>query len=131
MADHGESLGAHGEDTHGIFLYDETIRVPLLIKLPGASATGTLRRKANRDAGGVGGCDADDATGGGVEVPAVVQGESLLGLMKAQRATGRRTCGATVRHTRSRIIRMRLDGAHCNRCARENICMCRRRGGAV
>jgi len=26
MADHGESLGAHGEDTHGIFLYDETIR---------------------------------------------------------------------------------------------------------
>jgi len=29
MADHGESLGAHGEDTHGIFLYDETIRVPL------------------------------------------------------------------------------------------------------
>jgi len=46
MADHGESLGAHGEDTHGIFLYDETIRVPLLIKLPGASATGTLRRES-------------------------------------------------------------------------------------
>ncbi len=34
MADHGESLGAHGEATHGIFLYDETIQVPLLIKLP-------------------------------------------------------------------------------------------------
>jgi len=34
VADHGESLGAHGEDTHGIFLYDETIHVPLLIKLP-------------------------------------------------------------------------------------------------
>jgi choline-sulfatase len=33
-ADHGESLGAHGEETHGIFLYDETIRVPLLLKLP-------------------------------------------------------------------------------------------------
>ncbi len=31
---HGESLGAHGEDTHGMFLYDETIRVPLLLKLP-------------------------------------------------------------------------------------------------
>jgi choline-sulfatase len=39
-ADHGESLGAHGEDTHGIFLYDETIHVPLLVKLPeGQSAT--------------------------------------------------------------------------------------------
>jgi arylsulfatase A-like enzyme/Tfp pilus assembly protein PilF len=34
VADHGESLGAHGEDTHGVFLYDETIHVPLLIKLP-------------------------------------------------------------------------------------------------
>ena len=34
VADHGESLGAHGEDAHGIFLYDETIHVPLLIKLP-------------------------------------------------------------------------------------------------
>jgi choline-sulfatase len=33
-ADHGESLGAHGEETHGIFLYDETIRVPLLLKFP-------------------------------------------------------------------------------------------------
>jgi len=28
MADHGESLGAHGENTHGVFLYDETIHVP-------------------------------------------------------------------------------------------------------
>jgi arylsulfatase A-like enzyme/Flp pilus assembly protein TadD len=34
MSDHGESLGAHGEQTHGIFLYDETIHVPLLFKLP-------------------------------------------------------------------------------------------------
>jgi len=33
-ASQGRSLGAHGEDTHGIFLYDETIHVPLLIKLP-------------------------------------------------------------------------------------------------
>jgi arylsulfatase A-like enzyme len=33
-ASHGASLGAHGEEGHGIFLYDETIHVPLLIKLP-------------------------------------------------------------------------------------------------
>ena len=33
-ADHGESLGAHGENTHGVFLYDETIHVPLVLKLP-------------------------------------------------------------------------------------------------
>ncbi|MBZ5664066.1 MAG: sulfatase-like hydrolase/transferase [Acidobacteriia bacterium] len=40
MADHGESLGAHGENTHGIFLYDETLHVPLLFKLPASHAAG-------------------------------------------------------------------------------------------
>jgi choline-sulfatase len=35
---HGESLGAHGETRSGIFLYDETIHVPLLIKLPETEA---------------------------------------------------------------------------------------------
>jgi arylsulfatase A-like enzyme/Tfp pilus assembly protein PilF len=37
MSDHGESLGEHGESTHGVFLYDSTIRVPLIIKFPHAS----------------------------------------------------------------------------------------------
>ncbi len=32
--DHGESLGEHGEDTHSIFLYDATTRVPFLVHLP-------------------------------------------------------------------------------------------------
>src|SRR4029434_10747506 len=32
--DHGEGLGEHGEETHGIFLYDSTTRVPLIIKVP-------------------------------------------------------------------------------------------------
>src|SRR5260370_5441345 len=40
MADHGEALGEHGEDTHGFFLYDEPIHVPLVIKLPGAASAG-------------------------------------------------------------------------------------------
>jgi len=40
MSDHGESLGAHGESMHGIFLYDETIHVPLVFKLPGALLAG-------------------------------------------------------------------------------------------
>ncbi len=34
-ADHGESLGEHGENTHGLFVYDATLRVPLLLRLPG------------------------------------------------------------------------------------------------
>jgi choline-sulfatase len=33
-ADHGESLGEHGEQTHAIFVYDATVRVPLLIRYP-------------------------------------------------------------------------------------------------
>lgn len=33
-SDHGEGLGDHGELEHGLFLYDETIRVPLVVKLP-------------------------------------------------------------------------------------------------
>ncbi len=40
MSDHGESLGAHGESMHGIFLYDETIHVPLVFKLPNALLAG-------------------------------------------------------------------------------------------
>jgi tetratricopeptide (TPR) repeat protein len=33
-SDHGESLGEHGEYTHGYFIYDTTLLVPLIIKLP-------------------------------------------------------------------------------------------------
>ena len=32
--DHGESLGEHGESTHGVFLYDATLRVPLILVDP-------------------------------------------------------------------------------------------------
>ncbi|HZQ22293.1 MAG TPA: sulfatase-like hydrolase/transferase [Terriglobales bacterium] len=34
VGDHGEGLGEHNEDTHGIFLYDSTMHVPLIIKIP-------------------------------------------------------------------------------------------------
>jgi choline-sulfatase len=34
VGDHGEGLGEHHEDTHGIFLYDSTTHVPLIVKLP-------------------------------------------------------------------------------------------------
>ena len=35
-SDHGESLGEHGEKTHGFFIYNSTLHVPLIIKAPGA-----------------------------------------------------------------------------------------------
>ena len=76
MADHGESLGAHGEDTHGVFLYDETIHVPLLFKLPRGTAE---KRIDNR-------VELADVMptllqSVGVDIPADVQGKSFLGLI--------------------------------------------------
>jgi arylsulfatase A-like enzyme/Flp pilus assembly protein TadD len=82
MADHGESLGEHGENTHGVFLYDSTIHVPLVVKLPGLHPSGkqvdtrvslvdiapTMLRQA------------------AVAVPSEMQGQSLLSLMKASSA---------------------------------------------
>ena len=38
LGDHGESLGEHGEAGHGLFVYDSTIRIPLLVKGPGVAA---------------------------------------------------------------------------------------------
>ena len=80
-ADHGESLGAHGENTHGVFLYDETLHVPLFIKRPLNHSAGervstrvrlvdiapTLLQEA------------------GIAAPKEMQGESLVELMKPAR----------------------------------------------
>ena len=41
VGDHGEGLGEHREDTHGIFLYDSTTHVPLIVKVPGELRAGT------------------------------------------------------------------------------------------
>jgi len=38
MADHGESLGEHGEETHALLAYDSTLHVPLILRFPGATA---------------------------------------------------------------------------------------------
>jgi arylsulfatase A-like enzyme/Tfp pilus assembly protein PilF len=32
LSDHGEGLGDHGEQEHGLFVYDEAVHVPLIIK---------------------------------------------------------------------------------------------------
>ncbi len=42
VGDHGESLGEHGEETHGYMLHDSTLRVPLIISNP--NAAGVARR---------------------------------------------------------------------------------------
>ena len=40
-ADHGESLGAHGEKTHAIFTYETTLHTPFILRYPKRVASGT------------------------------------------------------------------------------------------
>jgi choline-sulfatase len=40
LSDHGEGLGDHGEDEHGVFLYREALQVPLIVKLPDSARKG-------------------------------------------------------------------------------------------
>jgi arylsulfatase A-like enzyme/Flp pilus assembly protein TadD len=76
-ADHGESLGAHGEKQHGIFVYDETIHVPLVIKLPRGAATG----KRIEDRVELADIMPTLLKSAGIAVPEKVQGQSLLGFL--------------------------------------------------
>ena len=45
--DHGESLGEHGETDHGIFIYENVLRVPLIIRRRVARANPRRRRAAS------------------------------------------------------------------------------------
>jgi choline-sulfatase len=77
MADHGEALGQHGEETHGVFLYDETVHVPLFIKLPQERFAGrrvTSRARLVDVAPSI-------LEAVGISVPAEIQGESLLRIL--------------------------------------------------
>ena len=46
LSDHGESLGEHGEDEHGFFVYNATVHIPLIVKPPAASGIRPERRAA-------------------------------------------------------------------------------------
>jgi arylsulfatase A-like enzyme/Flp pilus assembly protein TadD len=78
--DHGESLGEHGEKTHGFFIYNATMHVPLIIKLPENAAARvvlvadpvTLVDLMPTVLGAV-----------GLEIPSQVQGRSLLAAVRA------------------------------------------------
>jgi arylsulfatase A-like enzyme/Tfp pilus assembly protein PilF len=71
-ADHGEGLGEHGEKTHGFFVYNSTLHVPLLIRVPGSGA-----KVVDREASLV---DVMPTVLHALQlpVPASVQGRSLL-----------------------------------------------------
>ena len=128
-ADHGESLGAHGENEHGIFVYDETIHVPLVIKLPHGAVAG--KRIEDR----VELADIVPTVLGslGIPVPEKVQGQSMLGLLEP--GTVGRGCSRQGLAGSRRLLAgglqphlLRLE-RNCNRCGRASICLFRRPAG--
>jgi arylsulfatase A-like enzyme/tetratricopeptide (TPR) repeat protein len=81
-ADHGESFGEHGEERHGMFLYDETIHVPLLLKLPAQKFAGKRidPRVALVD------IPPSLLKAAGIAAPASMQGQSLFPLLESTEA---------------------------------------------
>ena len=77
-ADHGESLGEHGESTHGYFAYNATLHVPLILAVPGA--------KPSRPDANVGHVDIFPTVCdlAGEKRPAGLQGRSLLPLVQGK-----------------------------------------------
>ena len=77
-ADHGEALGDHGEEAHGVFLYDAVLHVPLAIRLPDRRGAGA-RVDARVRLADVAPTLVEAA---GLPVPALMQGTSLLSLVR-------------------------------------------------
>ena len=71
--DHGEALGDHGEMTHGLFVYDATARVPLIVSAPGRIAPRAL------DAARLVDVMPTALALAGVPIPSGLDGRSLLG----------------------------------------------------
>jgi arylsulfatase A-like enzyme/Flp pilus assembly protein TadD len=84
-ADHGESLGEHGEQTHVFFVYEATQHVPLIMYCPGLVPAGKTIRGPVRLA------DICPTVLDilGIEPPESVQGETLVPLMFGNRETDR------------------------------------------
>jgi arylsulfatase A-like enzyme/Tfp pilus assembly protein PilF len=74
--DHGEGLGDHHEPDHGIFLYESTVRIPLIVRAPHETYRGTV-------AGVVRDVDVMPTVLDYLDLEAEpgIQGTSLLGLM--------------------------------------------------
>jgi arylsulfatase A-like enzyme/Tfp pilus assembly protein PilF len=76
--DHGESLGEHGEKTHGFFIYNSTMRVPLIIYLPEHHLPQNAAAQVVGDSVSLVDLMPTILGAVGVGVPSQVQGRSLL-----------------------------------------------------
>jgi arylsulfatase A-like enzyme/Flp pilus assembly protein TadD len=80
-ADHGEGLGEHGEKTHGFFIYDSTLRVPLIFKLPASEAP---QKHVVEDPANLADLLPTVLNVIGIVTPADVQGKSLVPEMEGK-----------------------------------------------
>jgi arylsulfatase A-like enzyme/Tfp pilus assembly protein PilF len=76
--DHGESLGEHGEKTHGFFIYNATMHVPLIIRLPENRLPENAAAKTVTDPVSLVDLMPTVLGAVGLEVPSQAQGRSLL-----------------------------------------------------
>ncbi|OGD26766.1 MAG: hypothetical protein A2Y56_00490 [Candidatus Aminicenantes bacterium RBG_13_63_10] len=81
--DHGESMGEHGERTHGFLAYNTTIRIPLVISSPGLEGRRVANNVSHMDIFPTL-CDIL-----GLRRPEGLQGISLLSSMKGGRLPSR------------------------------------------
>jgi arylsulfatase A-like enzyme/Flp pilus assembly protein TadD len=77
--DHGESLGEHREKTHGFFIYNATLRVPLIIHLPTSEHAKTVTKLVN-----LADLMPTALQALNIAIPAQVQGQSLLPLISSK-----------------------------------------------
>jgi arylsulfatase A-like enzyme len=76
--DHGESLGEHGEKTHGFLAYNSTLWIPLIIRAPGGEPRMIRQNVAHVDLFPTV-CDVL-----GIRLPAGLQGRSLVPLLNGK-----------------------------------------------
>jgi len=81
--DHGESLGEHGERTHGFLAYNSVLRIPLIIRSPGEKPRLVSQNVSHVDIFPTI-CDIL-----GLRPPAVLQGMSLASLLRGSRGENR------------------------------------------
>ncbi|MGA3090453.1 MAG: sulfatase-like hydrolase/transferase [Terriglobales bacterium] len=86
--DHGESLGEHGEKTHGFFIYNATMHVPLIIHLPENRSPENATARAIADPVSLVDLMPTVLDAVGVEVPPQVEGHSLLAQLRGEPAVG-------------------------------------------
>jgi arylsulfatase A-like enzyme/Flp pilus assembly protein TadD len=81
--DHGESLGEHGEQTHGFFIYDATLHVPLIFKPP---ASVQVKQPVVQEAANLADILPTALEIEGIPKPETVQGRSLVPAMEGKTA---------------------------------------------